>query len=67
MNELSRKARILWITARIKLHRLAMDSEKGVSERWKGHARALTTLCRARSELLTPKERRALERREGLV
>jgi len=67
MNTLHRKARILWLTLRIKYHRIAMDAEKGVTRTWKYHARTHTVLCRLRADLLTPEERRLVERREGLV
>ena len=67
MNELHRKLRILWLTARIKYHRICMDSEQGVTRTWKYHARTHTVLCRLRADLLSPAERRDVERREGLV
>jgi len=67
MNELNRKCRILWLTARIKYHRICMDSEAGVTRTWKYHARTHTALCRLRADLLSPAERRDVERREGLV
>lgn len=67
MNDLHRKARILWLSARIKYHRIIMDGETGITDQWKYHARTHTVLCRMRCELLSPAERRAIERREGLV
>lgn len=67
MNELNRKVNIFWLTLRIKYHRWIMDAEQGVTRQWKYHARLHVGLCKMRSELLTPTERRAIERREGLV
>lgn len=67
MNELTRKAQILWLTLRIKYHRWIMDAERGVTRHWKYHARIHVGLCKMRAELLSPAERRAIERREGLV
>jgi len=67
MNELHRKARVLWLSLRIKYNRIAMDAEMGISEQWKYHARTHTALCRKRADLLSPAERREVERREGLV
>lgn len=67
MNELHRKALILWLTARINFHRAIMDNEIGVTRKWKHHARKFGRLCRARGELMTADERSRIERREGLV
>jgi hypothetical protein len=67
MTEFQRKATDLWLTARINFHRAIMDSESGVTRKWKAHARKFGRLCRARGELLTDEERSRIERREGLV
>ncbi|HIO30758.1 hypothetical protein [Marinobacter salarius] len=66
-SEIQRQARILWLKAHIEYRRMCMDSEAGVTRTWKRHARAHTALCRLRAQLLTDDERRAIERREGLV
>ena len=65
--EFQRRAIVLWLTARINFHRAIMDSETGVTRKWKHHARKFARLCRCRGEYLTPDERQQIERREGLV
>lgn len=67
MSELIRKFRILWLTVRIRYHRLAMDGETRVTRRWRSHAIRFTVLCQLRGQLLTPAERYRIERREGLA
>ena len=51
MNHIQRKFQILWLSLRIRHHRIAMDAERGITARWKYHARAHTALCRQRAEM----------------
>jgi len=67
MTDLHRKARVFWLSVRIRYHRIVMDAEQGITSQWKQHARTHTVLCRLRANLLSPSERRDVERREGLV